>query len=68
MTLSYSITVIGGKRVRSKTTGKLGKMRAKRFIVIRTDSTIKGFGRTRFAKNFATRAEAQAWIDAVTGT
>lgn len=62
--IEYKIKQIGGKRYRSKKTGKLGKMRKKRFIVIQSDTSIRGYGRTKIVANKATRREAKSFIDA----
>ena len=64
MVLTYTIKKIGGKRIKSKRTGKLGKKRKVRYIVMERDSTRSGFGSVVIRANKATRKQARAWINA----
>lgn len=67
MTKTYAISQVGGKRVRSKKTGKLGAMRKIRHIVHMKDDSIRGFGSTKIVANVATHKEAQDFIAAQKG-
>ena len=60
MTIQIRVKKVGGKRKRSKKTGKLGKARPVRYIVMEENTSKRGFGRFKIKGNKKTRKEADA--------